>query len=308
MAIKKNSWPELNFTDYKDTIFLLHHWIQVAGKVREKLSPWENHSWNVALYVDTQGLTTGPIPYENGVFEIKFDFTLHELKLRTSDGTRDHFPLGSQSVASFYEQLTEKLKYLGINVKINSTPVGMQQALPFEKNTNRIPYLPNETKKLWKAMIQIQNVLNVFRSGFTGKQSPVQLFWTTFDLSHERFSGRPAPEYEGKISHISKKVLREAFSHEFFEFGFSPGNEHNPEPVFYTYSYPNHTKFGKSTIQPSEAIWNENLNRFQLPYHSIQSASNPSESLLHFLQSTYEAAALAGKWDRQGLEPGFSPT
>ena len=37
-------------------------------------------------------------------------------------------------------------------------------------------------------------------------------------------------------------------------------------------------------------------------YDDVRSAASPSATLLDFSQSTYEAAATLGKWDRNGLE------
>jgi hypothetical protein len=37
-------------------------------------------------------------------------------------------------------------------------------------------------------------------------------------------------------------------------------------------------------------------------YDDVRAAENPAETLLEFCQSTYEAAAITGKWDRAKLE------
>jgi len=44
------------------------------------------------------------------------------------------------------------------------------------------------------------------------------------------------------------------------------------------------------------------LGEFVLPYAAVRSAPDPSAAVLDFLQSTYEAAADLGKWDRARLE------
>ena len=76
-------WPELPLAAWRDTRDTLHLWTQVVGKVRLALTPWLNHSWHVALYVTARGLTTSPIPWQGGSFEIEFDFIDHVLWLRT---------------------------------------------------------------------------------------------------------------------------------------------------------------------------------------------------------------------------------
>jgi hypothetical protein len=39
-----------------------------------------------------------------------------------------------------------------------------------------------------------------------------------------------------------------------------------------------------------------------LDYEAVRAAPDPDKALLHFLVSTYEAAADLGKWDRAALE------
>ncbi|PZX49654.1 DUF5996 family protein [Algoriphagus chordae] len=306
MAPKKNSWPVFQFEENKDTIYLLHQWTQIVGKVRLKKSLWQNHSWHVSLYVDVQGLTTGLIPYENGVFEIKFDFIHHELRIKTSNGTRDRFALGGQTVASFYEQLMEKLRFLGIEVKIHETPNEIPNPIPFPKNKKRIMYQANAAQSLWKALVQVQNVFSVFKTKFTGKSSPIHFFWGSFDLAYTRFSGKKAPEFTGQVPNIPMAVMQEAYSHEVFSVGFWPGSEDFKTPIFYTYCYPNYPDFQKAKISPEKAYWNKDMGEFMLSYEEVRKSSAPSETLLSFLQSSYEAAAKSGKWDRKNLDCDFS--
>lgn len=306
MAPKKNSWPVFQFEECKETIYLLYQWAQIVGKVRLTKSPLQNHSWDVSLYVDSQGLITGPIPYEGGIFEIKFDFIRHELKIKTSNGTRDRFALGGQTVASFYQQLIEKLSYLGIEVSIHGSPNEVPETIPFAKNLNRIPYHANQAQKIWKVMVQVHNVFTVFQTRFTGKSSLIHLFGGSFDLSYSRFSGRKVPEFSGEVPSIPSDVLREAYSHEMFTIGFWPGNENFPTPCFYASVNPNFPEFQLGLLDPSEAIWSRDLEKFILPYESVQKSSKPQETLLSFLQSAYEHAANAGNWDRDALDCDFS--
>lgn len=306
MATKKSPWPVFQFEECKETIALVHQWTQIVGKVRLKKSPWQNHSWHVSLYVDHQGLTTGNIPYEHGLFEIMFDFIHHELKIKTSSGTRDRFSLGGQTVSSFYEMLMEKLKFLGIEVKIYDMPNEIAGAIPFSKNSQRIPYQANQAQTLWKVLVQTQNVFLKFRSKFTGKQSPIHFFWGSFDLAYTRFSGRKAPEFQGEMPNMPIKIMQEAYSHEVCSFGFWPGSNAHPTPVYYAYIYPNTPEFQHQKIQPDTAYWNENMGEFMLNYEDVQTSSNPSETLHSFLQSSYEAACKVSDWDREKLDCDFS--
>jgi hypothetical protein len=44
------------------------------------------------------------------------------------------------------------------------------------------------------------------------------------------------------------------------------------------------------------------MGEFLLPYDVIRTSNAPDETLLNFLQSTYEAAATSADWDRNTLE------
>ena len=51
--------------------------------------------------------------------------------------------------------------------------------------------------------------------------------------------------------------------------------------------------------------FHEAMGEFVLPYEAVRTAEVPDAALLAFLQSTYEAAAEAGEWDRTALECPF---
>src|SRR4030081_3481800 len=86
-------WPALPFEAWRDSCQTLHLWTQIVGKVRMELSPPVNHWWHVTMYVTPRGLTTSPIPYHGGAFEVTFDFIDHHLRILTSDGTVKVLPL-----------------------------------------------------------------------------------------------------------------------------------------------------------------------------------------------------------------------
>ena len=53
---------------------------------------------------------------------------------------------------------------------------------------------------------------------------------------------------------------------------------------------------------PHAARYSAEAREFILPYAAVRTASAPERDVLEFLQSTYEAAADLGKWDRAALE------
>ncbi len=173
---------------------------------------------------------------------------------------------------------------------------------PFTKNVHHKSYDADAVTNFWKAMVKINNVFTEFRSGFVGKCSPVHLFWGAFDLAVTRFSGRPAPLHPGGMPNMPLEVMQEAYSQEVSSAGFWPGAKSFPKPAFYSYCYPTPEAFSKQKVLPEEAFYSEEMGEYFLLYEVVQQASNPEKMLMEFLQTTYEAAAVTGDWDRAMLE------
>ena len=130
----------------------------------------------------------------------------------------------------------------------------------------------------------------------------MHFFWGGPDLAVTRFSGRPAPEHPGGIPNLPDWVAREAYSHEVSSCGFWAGGGPIAYPVFYSYAYPEPAGFADARVRPDEAFYSRELGEFLLPYDRVRLADSPDDTLLEFLQSTYEAAATLANWDRQSLE------
>jgi len=292
-----NKWPILSYETLKGTIANVHMWTQIIGKIRLANTPWINHSWHVTLYVSATGLTTGSIPYDDGVFQIDLDFINHQLHITTSTGKTRHFKLGAITVADFYNQLFNNLKIAGIDVEIHAVPNEVDPAIPFQENHQLSVYDADAIHNYWQALIRINNVFTEFRAGFSGKCSPVHLFWGAFDLAVTRFSGRTAPKHPGGAPNIPLEVMQEAYSHEVSSCGFWPGSDQFPQPAFYSYCYPTPDDFGQQKVSPPEAFYDTTMGEFFLTYDVVQKSANPEKILLQFMQSTYDAAAHTGNWD-----------
>src|SRR6516225_5910507 len=102
-------WPELPYPAWRDTQATLQLWTQIVGKIRLAQTPWLNHSWHVALYVTSRGLTTSPIPHGERSFEIEFDFIAQQLVINVSDGSRRALALEPRTVADFYSAMSTAL-------------------------------------------------------------------------------------------------------------------------------------------------------------------------------------------------------
>ena len=290
-------WPALPLDAWKETYATLHMWTQVVGKIRMVLTPLVNHWWNVPLYVTTRGLTTSRIPYGERSFELWFDFLRHRLVLETSEGITKTLPLEPMTVAAFYERCMEMLQSAGIEVSIWTTPVEIPDPIPFEKDQVHRSYDRDPVEKLWRILLSVDSVFQVFRSGFIGKSSPVHFFWGSFDLAVTRFSGRRAPERQE-----ADGITREAYSHEVSSVGFWPGGGNVAGPAFYSYAAPEPKGFREAKVLPAAARYDSGLGEFLMMYDDVRAVAEPSEALLAFCQSTYEAGANAGGWDRSALE------
>ena len=306
MATKSSSsaevWPSLPLEAWSGTCAALHLWMQIVGKVRLTQSPWVNHSWHTTLYVTARGLTTSPIPHGDRMFQIDFDFISHQLIVQTSDGSAGGFALAPQSVAAFYTRLMEELSRLGIPVKIHRKPNEMAAPIPFDQDEAPRPYDAEYANRFWRVLVQADRVFKEFRARFTGKCSPVHFFWGAPDLAVTRFSGRPAPQHPGNVPNLPDWVAREAYSQEVSSCGFWTGGGPVPYPVFYSYAYPAPEGYAEAAVKPAEAFFSKDLQEFLLPYDAVRQAASPSETLLDFLQTTYEAAAQLAHWDRASLE------
>jgi len=299
---ENGSWPELPLEEWKDTYATLHMWTQVVGKIRFAQTPWINHSWHVTLYVTCRGLTTSPIPYRERTFQMDFDFIDHRLVILTSDGDVRSIELRPRSVADFYGEVMAKLHDLGLNIHINTLPNEVADPIRFEEDDLHSSYNAEYAHRLWKVLVQIDRVFKQFRAKFIGKCSPVHFFWGSFDMAVTRFSGRTAPPHPGGVPHLPDVVAREAYSHEVSSCGFWPGGDPVAYPIFYSYAYPAPDGFEDAPVKLASAFYSTDLGEFILPYDEVRKAEKPDKLLLDFLQSTYEAAATLGKWDRKALE------
>jgi hypothetical protein len=295
-------WPSLPLGAWSETYTTLHLWTQIVGKIRLVQSPWVNHSWHVTLYVTARGLTTSAMWYGTRTFQIDFDFIDHRLILQSSDGGSGGLSLRPQSVAAFYTRLVQEMKKLDLQVRICRKPNEVLDPLPFDQDEIHRAYDSEYATRFWRILVQADRVLKTFRARFIGKCSPVHFFWGSPDLAVTRFSGRTAPRHPGGIPNLPDWVTREAYSHEVSSCGFWAGGGPVPYPAFYSYAYPEPAGFAEAPVQPDAAFYSTDLREFILPYQAVREAESPDATLLAFLQTTYDAAAELGRWDRASLE------
>lgn len=294
-------WPDIPYTPWRETGSALHLYCQIVGKYRLARTPWVNHSWHATFYVNARGLTTSLIPDGPGI-EIIFDLINHLVIGETAGGRKAEIPLGPMSVAEFYTRFRELVGRLGGTPELDGRPNEVADPIPFADDRQTRPYDAAAVTRFFEALVLIDRVFYRFRTGFTGKVSPVHLFWGSFDLAVTRFSGRPAPLHPGGVPGLPDDVTREAYSDQVSSAGFWPGGGGTDFPAFYSYAYPTPKGFADATVAPAGAYFDQKLGEFLLPYDVVRTSGEPESALTAFLQSTYQAAADLGRWDRAALE------
>jgi hypothetical protein len=292
-------FPALPLEEWEDTKNTLHLFLQIVGKVRLALHPKMNHWWHVPFYVSVRGLTTGPIPYEDMIFEMEFDFRdkEHFLRIETSEGDSKTVPLKRLSVAGFYEKVFSSLNELGIVAGIKPVPYDIPGVTePFTSEYQYASYNEEYVNRFWRILVQVDSIFKVFRGWFTGKSSPVHFFWHHADLALTRFSGRPVP-----VREEANSVEREASSHEMISFGFWAGDQNVREPAFYAYMHPQPAGFMDEPLSPKEAFWSPEAGEAFLMYEDVRNADSPEKAVLDFLESVYQAGSKRANWDIESL-------
>ncbi len=285
------AWPELPYEAWSDTSATLHMYLQVIGKVRLAVTPFEPQWANVPLYVTARGLTTSPMRWGTTIFGIDVDFVDHEVRVEATSGDRQRIRLEGQPVAEFYRQMMGALASLGVDVPITRTPSEVPDPIPFPEDTVHATYDPEWAQRFWRVLSQVDQVMKDHRARFAGRTTPVHFFWGTFDLALTRFSGRQAtPIDAGQIERWSTNA-------ELICAGFWSGNESTRRASFFAYGYPTPAGIADAVIGPGPAAWDDGAGEFLLPYDDVQVAADPRAALLEFLETTYAACAERMGWD-----------
>ena len=291
-----NSFPEIPLDNWRATKNTLHLYLQIVGKIRMSTHPCVNHWWHVPLYLSPRGLTTRTIPYAGGNFEIEFDFYEHALKIKTSEGSYEDFALfDGLTVADFYASVFANLAKLDIKPEIKAVPYEAPSTTRFADDHENHSYDKEYVERFHKILVAVDDVFEEFRGRFTGKSTPVHLFWHSFDLALTRFSGKPAPPMPD-----ANMVTREAYSHEVISFGFWFGDDKPNSvaaPAFYSYTAPAPEGLAEEPLRPDAAKWTPDGGMALLMYEDVRNDNDPRAEVLEFLDSAYQAGAKTAGWD-----------
>jgi uncharacterized protein DUF5996 len=296
-----SDWPELSVERDHETLAILHLASQMLGKIRVAHSAWVNHGWHAALQPNARGLSALPTAASGGrTFTLTLDLCRHAIVLWVSDQAREELPLNAGSIAALHRRLVAMLERHGLPATFNDRPNEIADAVTFSEDTAARDYDRDSAGRFREALAAMLPAFQRFRAGFTGKASPVQFWWGSFDLSVSLFSGREAPQHPGGIPGLPDRITREAYSREVSSGGFWAGGVTPAEPFFYSYIYPEPPSYREADV--AHGRFDETFGEFVLPYADVRSASDPQRMLAEFLRSAYETAANLAQWDRAALE------
>ena len=301
MARAVSDWPELSVERDHETLAILHLAAQMLGKIRVAHAPWVNHGWHVALRPSARGLATLPTAASDGrTFTLTLDLCLHAIVLRVSDGSREALALEAGSVATLHGGLIAMLERHRLPATFDGKPNEIVDAVPFAADSQPRAYDRESATRFRDALAALLPSFQYFRAGFTGKASPLNFWWGSFDLAVSLFSGRSAPRHPGGMPGLPDRITREAYSDEVTSGGFWAGGATAAEPFFYSYIYPEPEGYRSAAV--SHGKFDESFGEFVLPYAQVRASRDPARMLGEFLHSAYAAAADLAHWDRAALE------
>ncbi len=297
--VENERWPALKVADWTATRETLHMWLQIVGKIELASTTLVNHWWNVTFQVSARGLRTG-LMHDSGLsFDAEFDFIDHQLVIRTSAGEQRSIALRPRTVADFYAETMSAIAQLHLDCVIVASPNEVSPSIPFAQDTEDRDYDPVAANTFWRQLVAVNQVFEYWRAGFAGKDSPVQLFWGSMDLSCVRYSGRVAPSWHGTLPPACPGwVMQEAESRQNASAGFWAGG--SDEGSFYAYANPTPDGYDKATVSVGE--FSTEFGEWILPYEQVRTSADPEKTLLAFLNETYAIAADLADWDRAILD------
>lgn len=291
-------WPELPYSAFEPTRYLLHMMMQAIGKL--KLAKPFHAQWaEVPLWLSARGVTTGPIPYARGVYEVRADFVSHEVQWHADTGASGNLLLAPTSVATFVEALLGGLREAGIDVSINPMPQEVSNPIAFGEDKAPRPYDRDLVNAWWRILLGAERAMHVFQGRFTGKTQPVGLMWGTLDIRLPLYNGKPASPAPN-----AGFIRRNAMNAELMELGWWSGDPSHPKPAFYAFTYPQPPGIEHAKIAPTAARWDADMEEFLLDYESLRQSDDPDADLQRFFGASYIAGAEAAGWDPALLGEG----
>ncbi|MBA2655069.1 MAG: hypothetical protein H0U71_08415 [Gammaproteobacteria bacterium] len=285
-------WPAFAYEDFKPSAHLIHMLMQIIGKLK-LITPFEPEWSNVGLWVTSQGITTGLLPYKHAGFSVDVNLIAHQVYCTTTWGETSSFNLSSMSVAELTTKVFICLKNLSIDLEISPKPQEVPHPILFHDDTESQAYDPAVINAWWRILVSTQRVMQQYHATFTGKTPSIALMWGTLDLREVRFNGKDVAPTGMNTGYIRRNAMDE----QQVETGFWAGNEMYPHAAYYSFTYPQPQNIASVTIEPNQARWDDSLAEFILHYEDVYKSSDPDNTLLSFFESTYNEGAELAHWN-----------
>ncbi|HTC71459.1 MAG TPA: DUF5996 family protein, partial [Solirubrobacteraceae bacterium] len=189
-------WPTLPAYDqWSATCDTLHAHTQVLGKLAVALAPPEPELQHAALRLTARGIETNPLPApdESGAFVAALDLRSHEALVEHSDGRARRVALTpDRSVGAVARDLLGAVRELAGPVQINPAPQEVSWSVPLDEDEEHASYDAERVHAYFAAATRVALVLAEFRAPYRGRSTPVNMWWGSFDLAVNLFSGVPA--------------------------------------------------------------------------------------------------------------------
>jgi hypothetical protein len=167
-------WPDLAVAGWAPTKRSLHRYTQMLGKLRLALSPAQPNWMFTALLPTARGLTTGAMPWHDGVVTAALDVFSSELIIERSDGERRSVALvPARTVAEIYAAFTAALD---IACTITPVPQEVPDATPFDEDRVPAAYDAPAVRRWFAATVSVSGIFDRWRAHFFGR-SGIQVWW-----------------------------------------------------------------------------------------------------------------------------------
>jgi len=285
-----NPLSNIDYAASKPTFQKLHLVSQIIGKLAIANKPWQNHSWHVTQFVNTNGLISQMIPDGERQYQLELNLREGSVILLLNGEYNGSVDIKSNSIKTIYENIKLMLNDTGLECKINTMPNEIPGAVRFEDDNEPRDYSAEIAQNLHDILIDINGIFEIFRAEYRDKCSPVHFFWGSFDLAVTRFSGAEAPEHPGGIPNLPDWVAKEAYSHEVSSLGFWTGNDMYPKAAFYSYIYPGAEGFAEGDLGIEGAYFHKDLGEWLLDLEHVAGKKDGQKIVLEFARKTYELA------------------
>ena len=289
-------WPAASYETWAATCDTLHAHTQVLGKLAAALAPPEPQLLHAALRLTARGWETSPLPAPDGSgsLVVALDLRAHEAVVEHSAGQDRRVPLTpDRPVAEVTRDVLAAVAQLAGAVKISPVPQEVPWRVPLDEDYQHARYDAGRVAEYFAAATQAALVLAAFRAPYRGRSTQVNAWWGSFDLAVALFSGLPVePPSDGFI-------MRNAADAQLIEVGWWPGDPRYPKAAFYAYAHPAPPAFGRASLSPASARWDEALGEYILDWDEVRAAADPRAAALEFARSAFRHACQVCGWDAE---------